>query len=131
VEPSDWPPAEASTYRQDKSLKHRGLTHATTPVSVFIDPSTAAQDDLLDLTRRKGAVRIDKAGRTNLIAKPGPVIGRLYSTGGSVIHDEDVCLVALSTNAAKVHPFSQSSTKYPDDCDRCAGPLFGSPGGRA
>ena len=102
----------SSTYQLDKYIKHTVPNSGYSYQSIFDNTATSHYKEAIVNTACAGAVEYDNRGRKNLIYVA--TTGRIGCSfqNGVFQRPNDTIKVVLSSDPARVHAFTESSTEY-------------------
>ena len=110
----------SSTYQLEKYIKHTVPKSSYPFQSIFDNPATTDYRKAIVNTACAGAVEYDDRGRKNIIYVA--TTGRIGCSfrNGVFERPNDTIKLVLSSDSARFHPMTESSTKYSTAlCDKC------------
>ena len=114
----------SSTYQLEKYIKHTVPDSTCLYQSIFDNSATTHYREAIVNTACAGAVEHDDRGRKNLIYVA--TTGRIGCSfrNGVLERPNDTIKVVLSSDPARVHAFTENSTKYLTAlCEKCGTPI--------
>lgn len=124
-------PILGTVNQREKHNKHTVVDSSIPLQSIFSDPSTSVIRIEVAAALSSGAIEVDDVGRVNFLTESGEGIGVRYERG-IPIEQQDLTKVVLSSNAAQIHQFPESTARLESKrCSKCGAPIFASGRGAA